>query len=1040
MKFGRILAASALASVSFIAVSGAALAQEAPVPQSAETSNADDESAAIVVTGSRIARPNLDSTVPIVTLGAEEIFQTSNSAVGDLLNELPSLRNTYSQQNSSRTLGTAGLNLLDVHGLGTSRTLVLVNGRRHIGADILNNAVSTDINTIPSELIERVDIITGASSAVYGSDAISGVVNFVLKRNFEGAQFRAQGGVSAYGDAGNYLLTGTVGKNFGGGRGNIVVNAEYAHQSPFFQSQRPSLTRVDGFVTIDTDPAGSDGVLDRAYFRDIRSTTIAPGGLFQVSPSAASGLAPCGRDSLGAAYRCTLLFQSDGSLVAQNGQRVGLAPNGSFVGGNGATGREGPLVGVFPALDRYSVNLLAHYEVSEAFEPFIEAKYVRTESSRFGSPAFFQGSTIDANFERPRFDNPFLTDSARATLNATRVSAGLAPITNPATRIALFKNLTDLGSRREDAVRQTYRIVGGVTGKFNDDWKYEVSLNYGEFKERTKVLGNLDQQRFILAMDSTRDATGKIVCRSQLNPANAATFPFADNQVLAQARLASDIAACVPFNPFGAGNVTPAMKNYLLQDTTSVGNIKQFVASGFVTGDLSQLFELPGGPVGFAVGAEYRRETNYFKADDLVASGITFYNALPLFDPPAFAVKEVYGELRMPILKDVPFFHELSISGAGRIADYKGATGTVYAYNGGIDWAPIPDIRFRAGYGRSVRAPNLSEIYSAQSQNFTPAPNDPCSARNIGTGSATRTANCRAAGIPASYDYVYTASLELVSGGNPLLREESSDSLTVGAVIQPRFVPGLSISVDYYNIKVNDVITAPSAQQIINACYDATDLNNQFCSLFSRAGAGGGPRGEEQFRILEGSLQQLILNYAKSKTRGIDAEISFRKELDNIGTLKTRLNYTHVFQLDDFLDPVNPGVADQTLFELGDPQNAFNYDTEFKRGNLTLGVQFRYIGKQVLNNYEDFFSKQGRAPENADYAGRKFYPSTVYQDVRFGLEVNDKFNLYGGVDNVFDRKPPFGLTGLGGEANRAGGSGIYDVRGRYFYIGVKGKL
>jgi outer membrane receptor protein involved in Fe transport len=217
-------------------------------------------------------------------------------------------------------------------------------------------------------------------------------------------------------------------------------------------------------------------------------------------------------------------------------------------------------------------------------------------------------------------------------------------------------------------------------------------------------------------------------------------------------------------------------------------------------------------------------------------------------------------------------------------------------------------------------------------------------------------------------------------------------------------------------------------------------LNNQFCSLFSRAGAGGGPRGEEQFRILEGSLQQLILNYAKSKTRGIDAEISFRKELDNIGTLKTRLNYTHVFQLDDFLDPVNPGVADQTLFELGDPQNAFNYDTEFKRGNLTLGVQFRYIGKQVLNNYEDFFSKQGRAPENADYAGRKFYPSTVYQDVRFGLEVNDKFNLYGGVDNVFDRKPPFGLTGLGGEANRAGGSGIYDVRGRYFYIGVKGKL
>lgn len=1033
MKSIRFMAATALATISVFAVSGTAFAQAAPADEAAE-----EDSGPIIVTGSRIARPNVESTVPLTVVSGEEIFATGNTSVGDLLNDMPALRNTYSQQNSSRTLGTAGLNLVDLHSLGTQRTLVLVNGRRHIGADILNNAVSADINTIPTALVDRVEIITGGSSAVYGSDAISGVVNFVLKKNFEGVELRGQAGTSKYGDAGNYFLSGTAGMNFAEDRGNIVLNAEYSHQTPFFQSQRPSLSKVNGFLTVDTDPSGADATIDRVFAQDIRSTTISPYGLFQVSPAA--GFAPCGRDSLGAAYRCVLQFQQDGSLVAGTGQRAGLAPNGSYIGGNGATGREGPLVGVYPTMDRYSINLLAHFDVSDAFKPFVEAKYVRTETTRWGSPAFFQGSTIDGAFERPRYDNPFLTDQARATLNATRQAAGLPAISNPATRIPLFKNLTDLGSRREDATRETFRVVAGIGGTFNDDWKYEASVNYATFRESTKVLGNLDQQRFTLAMDSARDSTGKIVCRSQLPGQTGATFPFADNQVLAAARLANDVATCVPFNPFG-GAVTDEMRSYLLQNTTSVGKINQMVVSGYVSGDLSQLFELPGGPVGFAVGGEYRRETNYFKADDLVASGITFYNALPLFDPPSFSVKELYGELRAPVLKETPFFHELSLTAAGRVADYKGITGTVYAYNGGVEWAPIRDIRFRAGYGRSVRAPNLSDLYSAQSQNFTPAPSDPCSARNIGTGSATRTANCRAAGIPAAYDYVYTASLEILSGGNPGLREETSDSITLGAVIEPRFIPGLTMTVDYYNIKVNDVITAPSAQQILNACYDAASLNNQFCSLFSRVSAGStGPRGEEQFRILEGSLQQTTLNYAKLKVRGIDAEIAYRRELGSWGNLKTRLTYTHLLQNDEFLDPVNPGYADQTLFELGDPQNLFNWDTEFKAGKFTLGFQLRYVGKQVLNNYEDFFSKQGRAPENADFAAVKFYPSTFYQDIRFGIDVNDTFNFYGGVDNLYDRKPPYGLTGLGAEANRGGGSGIYDVRGRYFYAGFKAKF
>jgi outer membrane receptor protein involved in Fe transport len=1047
MKSFRLLAATALASSSFF-IASAAFAQEA-APQASEEEASEG---AIIVTGSRIARPNLESTVPITSVGGEEIFQSGSTSVGDLLNDLPALRSTFSQSNSSRFLGTAGLNLLDLRGLGTQRTLVLVNGRRHVGSDILSNAVSPDVNTFPSDLIERIDIVTGGSSAVYGSDAIAGVVNFILKKNFQGVQVRGQGGISKYGDAGDFFVSGVAGTNFADDRGNIAVNVEYAHQSPFFASQRPNLAKNSNFVVVDADPSGSDGVFDRTFVDDIRSTTFSNGGLLQFSPT--GGRAPCGRDASGAAFRCTYLFNPDGTITPQTGTRVGLAPNGSFNGGNGNNGRDGTQLGVYPTLDRYSVNVLGHFAISEAFEPFVEAKYVRTDSTRWGSSAFFQGTTIDGLFERPRFDNPFLSDTARTQINAARAQAGLAPITNGATRFTLFKSLTDLGGRQEDATRETFRIVGGVGGTFNDDWKYEVALNYGEFKEKTKVLGNLNQQRFILAMDSVRNTAGQIVCRSQIDPTAANIYPFSNSDAFAQSQLAGDVAACVPLNPFGEGNITQAMKNYLLSNTTSVGNIKQFIASASLSGDTSKWFELPGGPVGFAIGAEYRRETNFFKSDDLVANGLTFYNALPLFDPPAFSVKEAFGEIRIPILADIPFFHELTLSGAGRVSKYRGNTGTVYAYNGGVDWAPIPDIRFRAGYARSVRAPNLADLFSEQSQNFAPAPADPCSFRNLGTGSSTRAANCASSGRPATvatdrpngYDFVYTSSLEILSGGNPDLNEETSDSLTVGAVFEPRFVPGFTLSVDYYNIKIKNVITAPTAQQIINACYDLADTNNQFCALFQRSSApdtflpdgtrvGNGPRGEFQFQILEGSLQQTLLNYAKSKTRGIDVEAAYKRDIEEIGTtLSTRLTYTHVFQNDDFLNPADPGRADQTLFELGDPQNAFNWDTEFKRDNITLGFQLRYIGKQVLNTFEDFFAKQGRPPENADYAPLKFYPSTWYQDVRLGLDVNDKFNIYGGVDNLFDRKPPFGLTGTGG------GSGIYDTRGRFFYAGVKAKF
>jgi outer membrane receptor protein involved in Fe transport len=1035
----------AVALLCGVAASAATTLAFAQNPTS-ETEKSMDE---VVVTGSRIARPNLESPVPVTTVTAEEIFETGSTSVGDLLNDLPALRSTFSQSNSSRFLGTTGLNLLDLRGLGTQRTLVLVNGRRHVGADILGNAVSPDTNTFPSDLIDRIDVVTGGNSAVYGSDAIAGVVNFVLKKDFQGLQFRGQGGQTFRQDAGNYYGSILAGTNFMDDRGNIALNVEYAKQEPFFASDRPNLLKQGLFVVDTADPMGlnHNGIPDRHYYEDVRAVTFSNGGSILLTPP--MGASPCGVGGNGTAFTCPYLFQPDGSVIAQTGTRIGLGPNGNFNGGNGSNNREGKLLGIYPTLERVSFNVFGNLQLADSFQPFIEAKYVETNSTRWGGPAFFQGGTIDGDRERPRFDNPFLTDANRASINAARTSVGLAPLAGSA-QFTLLKNLADLGGRQEDAKRETTRVVLGVSGQLGDVWNYEVAANWGQFREDTLVYGNLQVQRFALAMDSARNTAGQIVCRSQIdtNAAYSVDFIFdtdgipnnEPSEIYANQQLAGDISACVPLNPFGSGNITQAMKDYVLTDTTSRGTIDQMVYSASIAGDTSQWFSLPAGPLGIAFGLEHREDEAFFEAEEIVAQGLTFYNALPLFDPPKAKVDEAFVEFRVPILKELPGFHELTLNLAGRYADYGGAygsTGGVLAYNGSLEWSPIDSLRVRAGLARAVRAPALADLYSAQSQNFAQI-NDPCSARNIGGGTGTRRTNCAAAGIPATYDQVYTATPEIRSGGNPDLKEETSDSLTVGLVWQPNFMPGFSFSADYFDIDIDDVITAPTAQQIMDACYDAPDLTNQFCGLFQRWGAAGGPQydgsanhPQSPYALVNGSLQQTLLNYASSTARGIDFEVGYAHDLGNIGNINTRLIYTRMLQLDDYLDPANPNRPDQVLLELGDPKNSFNWNTDLKTGNLQFSYQLRYIGRQVLDLAENVFQVGGRPPQNLDYAERRYYSGVFYSDVRAAYDISEDWNAYLGVDNAFDRVPPLGLTGTGG------GSGIYEARGRFWYAGVK---
>jgi outer membrane receptor protein involved in Fe transport len=1060
--------------------------QEAESGQDAQTQNGTQPAAsseAIMVTGTRIRRPNLESPLPVTSIGGQEFFQTGNVSVGDKLAELPSIRSTFTQSNSTRFLGTSGLNLLDLRGLGTARTLVLVNGRRHVGGDVLNTGVSVDVNTIPTDLIERVDVVTGGNSAVYGSDAIAGVVNFVLKDNYDGVQLRGQGGQSKYGDADSYFISGLVGKNFASGRGNVAVNVEYARQDQAWGSSRPWLNSNNAFVQVDADALGPNGP-DRLFFHDIHASpmysgtgVVRFGGPIQGGTGAGtpSGLV-CGTNPNGtgvqAYYLCPFQFTPSGQVEAITGTPVGLGPVPTLIGGNGENWRGGHQFQVYPQLDRYNINAVAHFEVSDAFVPFVEAKFSRTDSAGTGSsgPAFFNGRTGGpltdplgtGAREQLRLDNPFLDPQASAFIANQLLTSGInnctfrtltpaqiAAIGDGSYRFCLRENLIGLGNREEDIRRDMYRIVGGVRGDVLGGLHYELSANYGHLKETNKIKGNLNTQRFLLAIDAVRDpATGQIVCASQINPSRAVgglgwlysyynqyygTDYIADTFQEANARLQADVNACTPINPFG-GNFTDAQRAYLLADTTAKGTTSQLDVTGFVSGDTGNFFNLWGGPIGFVLGAEYRTDDMSYRQDELTERHYTFYNAIPSFNPRKSKVKEAFGELSFPIVRDKPLLRELEIDAAARVSDYNlGTTGTVWAYNINGIYSPIEGLRLRGNYARAVRAPNQVELLSPPGQNFFSLV-DPCSAPNINQGSQNRAANCAAAGIPAGLTILYGSTPGYLSGGNPNLQAETSDSYTMGGVLTPKFLPGFSVSVDYYNIKVNNSIAFVGPQTIIDACYDLPTFPNNFCGQFERAGAEGGPQGEPAYGLLNNSLLSGPLNYAKLTARGIDTEIAYRHQIGNIGRFDTRLTYTHVINRSNYIDALDPTYEDVQLLELGDPQDAFNWNSSLKHGRFTFGYQMRYIGKMVINTYEDVFSVQGRPPENPDYAEKKFYPQRFYHDLRLAVDVGPKFNFYLGVDNVTNTKPPLGLTGIGG------GSGIYDVRGRFGYAGAVAKF
>jgi len=1041
MRSYILAGASALAFA--VSPAFAAEDQETKVAQGA----AEEEAAAemMVVTGSRIARENIDATVPITSLSAAELLQNGSVQVGDRLSLLPQFRPTFTSQNSGRFIGTAGLSILDLRGQGTQRTLVLQNGLRHVSSQPGQQTV--DVSTIPVDLIERVDIVTGGNSSVYGSDAVAGVVNFVLKRDFEGIMGRAQAGVSSRGDSAQYLATITAGKNFADGRGNIALSLEYNKSDPLFFADRPNTGAVTGRAQFqlvqDTafsgpggtnEPAAGDGISDTQFITGINNIGLSTGGAFT---STCQGVAPGPRATLNCSglfnnnganqLGNVFVFQPDGSLVRNVVQRD-FRPfgSGNAQGGLGSTLRETGLMQI--GNTRYAANLIGSFEVSDAFRPYFEAKWVRTESLQEGQPTFSSGALNPTL----NISNPFLTQQARDLLAVSLPASG---------NFAIQRFNIDFGGRGENHSRELFRAVVGAQGSFMDTWSYNVAFNFGRVETYYETQGNVHNARFTNAVNAVRNTAGQIVC-----------------SINNDASTTNDDAACRPINLFGLGAPSAEALAYVGQVSSRRQWSEQFNAIANITGDSSKLFELPGGPVGFSIGGEWRQERSFSAFDDVTRSGATFLNSIANFTPPRLDVWEAFGEVRLPILKDVPFFKELTVEAAGRVSNYSsGNTGTVYSYNVGGVWRPVDDVRIRANYGRAIRAPTQSDLFQAQNQTFLNGLVDPCGRQNI-NNNPNRVANCRAAGVPTTQTFTVgnvsttepftnrpASGISGVTQGTPTLFAEKSDSWTVGMVYTPSYLPGFVASVDFYRINLQDAINSPLSQTIVNNCYDdPTGINNQFCANIFR-NPNGTFQGQQnvnhagaivQFPTTGISFIQRPFNFARQLTKGIDFDAAYTHKFGEDWRLNVRALVSLLLKRHIYTSATEPTRLTREHGTLGNPELNGQLNVTVGYKGFDLLYSFRYLSKQtVATDWRDQNFEQGRAPTNLDAFPQVFYPAITYSDVRFSAKVYKQVSAYVGVDNVFDQLPPLDLILAGGA-----GSAIYTNTGRFFYGGVQVKF
>lgn len=910
----------------------------------------------ITVTGSRISRPNAVSPTPVTSLTSEDINLGGDVNLGDVLNDLPALRSTFSGNNSGRFIGTVGLNLLDLRGMGTSRTLVLQDGRRHIASSIGTSAV--DVNTIPEDLLERVDVITGGASAIYGADAVTGVVNFVLKDDFEGVKISAYGSDTDNGGAETSEMSITFGKNFFDGRANIAGSVQTSNRDDVYGYDREWITKGWGTIPNPDDTGPADGISDRIVVPNYTAPILSEPGVVW-------------------GYDLTYGFYPFGYTFDPDGSSRPMIPGDICAAGRCSGGDGYRWIGqyqMYPRTENTNVFLKGSYDITDSMQVFAEAKYVNNEAESFGQASF--------SFDVYSTDNPFLDPAMADEILAT---TGL-PF------FGMYRMHSDLGYRGDLAERETQRFVLGVKGDIDGNWNYETSLVYGEYDGTVRYVNNRHEERFAQAIDAI-ELDGEIVCADPDARANG----------------------CQPLDLFGKGRASQEAIDYvMLQNTGSYENMSQLVASGSISGDL---VELPAGPLSVAGGVEYREETSNVDYDDIIKNGETFMNALAPTDG-EYDVSEVFVEASAPLLAGLPGVQSLIFDTAYRASDYS-TIGSTGAWKTGIDWSIYDDLRFRATASEAVRAPNIDELFAPLGQNFFNI-DDPCDADEIpyAPNPAQRAANCAALGLAADYQSPWNEGPTLpgFSGGNENLGEETATTFTYGFVFTPGFAEGLTLTVDYWDIEIEDAISYYGGQTVLDKCVDAASINNAFCANIERDANGD---------LV--SLTSQALNASALTAKGIDYEVRYEFALadllnsDDLGSLTLSLLGTHLLERNDYSFQDDPSEVDQIDGELGDPTDTFISNVTYRYGNLSVNWRHQYIDSMALFDMPDYRPESVATP----YTGE-----VRYNSLQSRYLFQDNIEVFGGVNNIEDTAPPAYLSGTGG------GSGMYDTLGRTYYLGA----
>ncbi|MBV7257965.1 TonB-dependent receptor plug domain-containing protein [Erythrobacter crassostreae] len=1014
MKRSYKTAASTSALALALSMSAQAAAQDTQVAENESTLATETTQNTIVVTGSRIERTIEESAVPIQILGAEDIEESGTTDLAEAVLQLPGVSESISPQSSNNLIQTSGLSTISLRRLGDDRTLVLINGKRAVSNS--GNSDRVSLSTLPAGFVERTEVLTGGMSAVYGSDAIAGVANFILEDDFTGVQLDGRFSAPEASGGGEFRINALAGTEFAGGRGYALLGVEYRNENEVFaDSSRPLTiaaiefddpipsTGSDGW-TNEIDAPGCFGVdTDRHCLLPSFSSST-PGGVFE-----------------GDAWFVGGQWFNDQSLRPAN-RPAGSDFYTDFDGWNFRPGRSN-----LPEREILNIALTTSFEFSDAATFSFTGAYSDVDTTYFtGFETLNSGDRLGdgTTIGNMAADHPFIPPEVEETRSGS---------------VSYNRRLIELGEQGRVNDRRTFRLIADVTGDLSDTLRYEVFGTYGRFKQEQN---NPNEYNFLnarFALDIEDDGNGGFQC------------------VDADARA----DGCVPLDIFGEGTISQGAADYIRYNGYGEQVRQQYTAGGFVSGTL---FDMPAGELKFAAGVEWRRESQNTDGDpdgDLFAgvNGVRDLNDGATRDTPNFApdsdfdvtslatfpsvsasyeVVEAYAEV------DIPVFEGFNVQLAGRIGDYN-TVGTIFSYNAGAVWKINDDIGLRAQYSRSQRAPNLTEIFSP------PRPDadglsDPCEGLLpdgtgltgiVGDGAenadlAIVAANCLTepgiqaffadpdnAGDPFTDDQTGTQG---PNAGNPNVQEETADTITAGFAFTPTFIPGLTIVGDYYRIKIKDAITSISTQNTVSLCYSADDFpNNKFCDVITRDGVGA---VTEVINFQENLDTEVV--------SGFDAQILYRFEPEFIpGRFDIDFRYAHYFEQEVSFEGIGgETITSSPLGEIGDAEDEFRLRLGYSDGGFRLSYTVTYTGGGVDDIAQNSNPTDDRYFKVGDQDFHRIY-------VRYDFGNGDQFRIYGGVNNIFDDYGAFVPTGLNNGSSYNLSNSLADVLGREFYVGAR---